>query len=93
MTAADYMNHIYYGFSYQFCDRSKWNVYASEETNALLRTADAFVEEGDDAVLTPFFLNRERQGEFLPQHMIDHDDEVAEDNDSSSNIEDEEDDI
>ena len=87
MTAADYMNHIYYGFSYQFCDRSKWNVYASEETNALLRTADAFVEE--DAVSTPFFLNRERQGEFLPQHMIDHDDDSSS---NTSNIEDEEDD-
>jgi hypothetical protein len=94
MTPADHMNRIYYGFIYQFCDRSKWNVYSSQATNALLLTADEHEEEGGDAAeLTPFFLNRERQGEFLPQHMIDNEDEAADDEESSyiSPVEDEED--
>ena len=54
-------------------------------------------EEEGDAAVTPFFLNRELQGEILPHEMIDDaDDEqelVADDEESSltSPVEDEED--
>ena len=58
----DYINRVYFGFSYQF-----WNLFSSQETNDLLQTAAVYVEEDDDGgfyppvVQTPFFLNGDRQ--------------------------------
>ena len=63
-------------------------MFSSQETNALLQTAAAYVEDNDGGydpeVQTPFFLNRDRQRFLLPNIMIDDDDEVPDEDGGSS---------
>lgn len=78
----DYSEMLYYGFSYQFCDRSKWNVISAETTN--LQAAAIYLEE--DVHAESFFVDQARQRFLLPQVSFNddnsHDDDCSqEDND------------